>query len=79
VRSYAGSQTRVIRLTIFCIAGYLGPEVEARIKAFREKNGPVLFGGRLASNVDKTLAIPDNLGLYLDEPNTSSSNTAEAR
>ncbi|KAF9516333.1 hypothetical protein BS47DRAFT_1371755 [Hydnum rufescens UP504] len=44
------------------------PEVEARIASFRAANGPVLFGGQLASDVDRSLAIPDNLGLYLDEP-----------
>ena len=38
------------------------PEVERRIAEFREKNGPVLFGGRLLSQVDDTLAIPDNMG-----------------
>lgn len=52
-----------------------GPEVEARINAFRETNGPVLFGGQLASNVDRTLAVPDSLGLYLDEPSQTGSNT----
>jgi hypothetical protein len=46
----------------------VGPEVEARIASFRAANGPVLFGGRLASEVDPTFAIPDSLGLYLDEP-----------
>jgi hypothetical protein len=50
-----------------------GPEVEARIDAYRAKNGPVLFGGRLKSSVDQEadLAIPDNLGANLvDEPVT---------
>ena len=44
------------------------PEVEKRIEAFRATNGPVLFGGRLKSQVDDTLAIPDNLGGNLVEP-----------
>lgn len=43
------------------------PEVEARIEKFRAENGPVLFGGRLKSQVDPTLAIPDNLGGNLVE------------
>ena len=38
------------------------PEVEKRIAQFRAENGPVLFGGRLQSQTDPTLAIPDNLG-----------------
>lgn len=45
------------------------PEVERRIAEFRAKNGPVLFGGRLLSETDPTLAIPDNMGGNLvDEP-----------
>lgn len=43
------------------------PEVEKRIAAFRAENGPVLFGGRLNSQTDPTLAIPDNLGANLPE------------
>ena len=43
------------------------PEVEARINSFRAANGPVLFGGRLGSQVDPTFAIPDNLGGNLKE------------
>jgi NADH dehydrogenase (ubiquinone) flavoprotein 1 len=44
------------------------PEVERRIAEFRVQNGPVLFGGRLLSQVDDgTLALPDNLGGNLDE------------
>lgn len=43
------------------------PQVEARIDAFRATNGGVLFGGRLKSQVDPTLAIPDNLGANLIE------------
>ena len=43
------------------------PEVEKRIAAFRETNGPVLFGGRLKSQTDPTLALPDNLGANLPE------------
>jgi len=31
------------------------PEVEKRIAAFRETDGPVLFGGRLMSQTDPTL------------------------
>lgn len=45
-------------------ASHLGPEVEARIASYRAANGPVLFGGRLASEVDRTLAIPDNLYVF---------------
>lgn len=44
------------------------PEVEARIDAFRAANGGVLFGGQLKSQVDPTLAVPDNLGANLIEP-----------
>ena len=44
------------------------PEVERRISEFRAQNGPVMFGGRLLSQVeDRTLALPDNLGGNLDE------------
>ena len=43
------------------------PEVEKRIEAFRAANGPVLFGGRLKSETDPTLALPDNLGANLAE------------
>ena len=43
------------------------PEVERRISEFRAINGPVGFGGHLASAVDDTLAIPDNLGLRLPD------------
>ena len=44
------------------------PEVEKRIEAFRATNGPVLFGGRLKSQLDDTLAVPDNMGGNLPEP-----------
>ncbi len=43
------------------------PEVEKRIATFRAENGPVLFGGRLKSQTDPTLALPDNLGVNLPE------------
>ncbi len=43
------------------------PEVEKRIADFRAREGGVLFGGRLAREVDPTLAIPDNLGEHLPE------------
>lgn len=43
------------------------PEVEKRIVDFRAREGGVLFGGRLAREVDPTLAIPDNLGGELPE------------
>ena len=43
------------------------PEVEARIAAFRREQGAVLFGGRMKSEVDPTLAVPDNLGANLPE------------
>lgn len=44
------------------------PEVEKRIEAFRAANGSVLFGGRLKSQLDDTLAVPDNMGGNLPEP-----------
>lgn len=43
-----------------------GPEVEARISTFRAEHGPVLFGGRMKSEIDPKLALPDNLGAHLD-------------
>lgn len=44
------------------------PEVEARIDKFRAEHGPVLFGGRLKSELgDPNLALPDNLGSNLVE------------
>ncbi|EJD35592.1 NADH-ubiquinone oxidoreductase [Auricularia subglabra TFB-10046 SS5] len=39
-----------------------GPEVEKRIDQFRAEHGAVLFGGQLKSEVDYSLAVPDNLG-----------------
>ncbi len=56
----------------------LGPEVEARIAKFRRESGPVLFGGRMAYDVDKRLAIPDNMGLYLEEVAPSGQDEAKA-
>ncbi|KAH8913886.1 NADH-ubiquinone oxidoreductase [Atractiella rhizophila] len=41
------------------------PEVEARIRAFREREGPVLFGGKLARETDPRLATPQNMGYGL--------------
>ena len=38
------------------------PEVEERLALFHAKKGDVLFGGKLASEVDTRYAIPDNLG-----------------
>jgi len=43
------------------------PEVERRITEFRKANGPVLFGGKLGSEVDPSLATSDNLGANLKE------------
>ena len=43
------------------------PVVEERIAKFRAENGPVLFGGKLKSEVDKRLAVPDDLGANLIE------------
>ena len=43
------------------------PLVEDRIASFRAANGPVMFGGRLAADVDPRLALPDNLGANLKE------------
>ncbi|KAG8742194.1 NADH dehydrogenase [ubiquinone] flavoprotein 1, mitochondrial [Ceratobasidium sp. 414] len=37
------------------------PEVERRITEYRAANGPVLFGGKLKSDVDFSLAVPDHL------------------
>lgn len=42
--------------------------MERRIAEFRQLNGPVMFGGRLLSEVDdRSLALPDNLGGNLVE------------
>ncbi len=38
------------------------PEIEERIAQYNAKNGNVLFGGKLASELDNRFAIPDNLG-----------------
>ena len=43
------------------------PRVEERVREFREKEGKVLFGGRMAAEADPTLALPDNLGANLPE------------
>jgi len=43
------------------------PEVERRIAEFRAREGGVMFGGRLARDVDPSLAIPDDLGGQLPE------------
>jgi NADH dehydrogenase (ubiquinone) flavoprotein 1 len=43
------------------------PEVERRITEFRAREGGVLFGGRMARDVDPNLAISDNLGGHLPE------------
>lgn len=43
------------------------PLVEQRIADYRVANGPVAFGGRLVSEMDDTLAVPDNLGARLPE------------
>ena len=43
----------------------VGHEVEAKIANFHAKNGQVLFGGKLASELEGiTTAVPDNLGMY---------------
>lgn len=39
------------------------PEVEKRIAEFRSVNGPVLFGGHLLNEMNRDLALPDNLGV----------------
>lgn len=41
------------------------PLVEERIRRYNEQNGHVGFGGHLASETPKELAVPDNLGLRL--------------
>jgi NADH dehydrogenase (ubiquinone) flavoprotein 1 len=38
------------------------PEVEARLAKYHAEKGHVMFGGQLASEVDRRYAIPDNLG-----------------
>lgn len=44
------------------------PLVEERIAKFRAENGGVMFGGRMANDVqDERLALPDNLGRFLPE------------
>ena len=45
-----------------------GPEVERRIDEYRAKHGAVMFGGRLQSETESDLAIPDNLGGHLEDP-----------
>ena len=45
----------------------IGPEVEKRIADYRAKHGTVLFGGKLASDLDPSHAIPDNMGSNLRE------------
>lgn len=52
------------------------PEVERRIAEYRAREGGVLFGGRLARDVDPTLAIPDNLGGELPEVGAPAAQTA---
>jgi len=54
------------------------PEVEARIAKFRKESGHVLFGGRMASDVDKRLAVPENMGLYLEDVVPSGRDEAKA-
>ncbi|CAE6465874.1 unnamed protein product [Rhizoctonia solani] len=44
------------------------PEVERRIAEYRAANGPVLFGGKLKTDVDFKYAVPDNMGANLVEP-----------
>jgi len=41
------------------------PLVEERIRNFRAEHGGVAFGGMLTSEVDDSLAVPDNLGVRL--------------
>ena len=40
--------------------GHFRLEVGRRIAAFRAANGPVGFGGHLATAADDTFALPDN-------------------
>lgn len=47
---------------------FVGPEVEKRIRDYQLKNGRVLFGGHLLSDVDSTIAIPNSMGLSLPNP-----------
>lgn len=48
-------------LTLFFFLS--GPEVEARIASYQARNGQVLFGGHLRSDVDPKTAFPDRMGL----------------
>jgi NADH dehydrogenase (ubiquinone) flavoprotein 1 len=43
------------------------PAVEARIDAFRAREGAVMFGGKMVADADPSLALPDNLGANLKE------------
>jgi NADH dehydrogenase (ubiquinone) flavoprotein 1 len=52
------------------------PEVEKRIEEFRAREGGVLFGGRLARDVDPAFAIPDDLGGQLPEVGSPAPRTA---
>ena len=38
------------------------PEIEERMRAYQEKNGPVLTGGRHYRDMDPELAFPANMG-----------------
>jgi NADH dehydrogenase (ubiquinone) flavoprotein 1 len=52
------------------------PEVERRIAEYRAREGGVMFGGRMARDVDPNLAIPDNLGSQLPEVASPAGRTA---
>lgn len=45
-----------------------GPEVEKRIHDYQTRNGQVLFGGHLRSDLNPEIAYPDNIGISLPNP-----------
>ncbi|KAA1074302.1 NADH dehydrogenase [ubiquinone] flavoprotein 1, mitochondrial [Puccinia graminis f. sp. tritici] len=47
------------------------PEIEARIQDFRAKNGPVLLGGKLQSEVPLNQVIPDSFSAGFDREHKS--------
>lgn len=53
------------------IAPTPGPEVEARIAQYAAQHGQVLFGGHHRSEVDPSIAVPNNIGISLPFPSTT--------
>lgn len=50
---------------------HTGPEVEARIHAYAQQHGQVLFGGHHRADINPSIAVPDNLGISLPYPSTT--------